>query len=67
MSTATWWLRSAIVRAMYWSAILLPVIYIPLLLTRLHTTDELLLFLVLFGLHIVTLIGGRSHRREVNT
>lgn len=52
---------------MYWSAILLPVLYIPILLTRLHTTEELLLFLGLFGLHVVALIGGRSYRPEANT
>ncbi len=66
-STATWWFRTVFVRVMYWSAILLPVVYIPLLLMRLHTTEELLLFLVLFGLHVVALIGGRSYRREANT
>lgn len=66
-STASWWFRSVIVRVMYWSAILLPVLYIPILLTRLHTTEELLLFLGLFGLHVVALIGGRSYRPEANT
>lgn len=66
-TVASWWFRSVFVRVMYWSAILLPVIYIPLLLTRLHTTEELLLFLVLFGLHVVALIGGRSYRRDAST
>jgi hypothetical protein len=51
---------------MYWSAVLLPVIYIPLLLTRLHTTQDLLLFLALFGLHVIALFGGRTHRRETD-
>lgn len=67
VSTASWWFRSVFVRVMYWGAILLPVVYLPLLLTRLQTTGELLLFLVLFGLHVVALFGGRSYRREPNT
>lgn len=47
----------------YWSAILLPLLYLPLLVTRIETTQELSLFLMLVGLHIVALVGGRSYQR----
>lgn len=45
----------------FWSAIALPLLYVPLLAAGLGTTQDLLLFLGLFALHLVTLFGGRSH------
>ena len=48
----------------FWLAIALPALYLPLLLTGLSTVPDLVLFLSLFGLHLVALVGGRSYRRE---
>lgn len=48
----------------FWSAIALPALYLPLLLTGLSTVPDLVLFLSLFGLHLVALVGGQSYRRD---
>lgn len=48
----------------FWSAIALPALYLPLLLTGLATATDLVLFLSLFGLHLVALVGGRSYRSD---
>lgn len=45
----------------FWSAVALPLLYVPLLVAGLSTSQDLLLFLGLFGLHLVALFGGRSH------
>lgn len=45
----------------FWSAIALPLLYVPLLAAGLATTQDLLLFLCLFGLHVIALLGGRSY------
>lgn len=45
----------------FWSAIALPLLYVPLLAAGLGTTQDLLLFLGLFALHLVALFGGRSY------
>lgn len=45
----------------FWSAIALPVLYVPLLATGLGSTRDLALFLGLFALHLVTLVGGRTY------
>lgn len=45
----------------FWSAIALPLLYVPLLAAGLATTQDLLLFLGLFGLHVTALFGGRSY------
>lgn len=47
----------------FWSAILLPVVYVPLFLAGIATTAELVAFLGLFVLHVVALIAGRSGHR----
>lgn len=57
------WIRTQFAMLSYWIAIVLPLLYLPLLLARIETTGELLLFLGIFGLHVLALIGGRSHRR----
>lgn len=56
------WIREQVVMLLYWSAILLPVIYLPLLFTRIQSGEKLVLFLALVGLHLVALIGGQFHR-----
>ena len=48
----------------FWSAIALPALYLPLLLTGLDTTSELVTFLGLLGLHLVALVVGRSYRSD---
>lgn len=45
----------------FWSAIALPLLYVPLLAAGLGTVQDLLLFLGLFALHLVALFAGRSH------
>lgn len=44
----------------FWGAIVLPALYLPLLLAGLDDAQGLLLFLGLFGLHVVLLYGGRG-------
>lgn len=46
----------------FWCAIGLPAVYLPLLAAGVETTDGLSTFLLLFGLHVVALVGGRGHR-----
>lgn len=46
---------------LFWTAIVLPFLYLPILVVGINTPEELLLFLGLFGLHVITLIGGRHH------
>jgi len=57
------WIKSKVEVLMYWSAIVLPMLYLSLLLTRIQTARKFHLFLALVGLHIVALVVGRSHRR----
>ena len=45
----------------FWGAIALPVLYVPLLAAGLGSTQDLLLFLGLFALHLAALFGGRTH------
>lgn len=45
----------------FWSAIALPLLYVPLLMAGLGSTQDLLLFLGLFALHLAALLGGRSY------
>lgn len=56
------WLLSAI---SFWSAVILPMIYLTLLFTRLDSTSKSLWFLALVGLHILTLIAGHSFQSHV--
>lgn len=48
----------------FWAAIVLPVLYLPLLATGLESIGGLVAFLGLFGIHLLALVAGRSHRRE---
>lgn len=43
-------------------AFALPGLYVPLLLRGIESVDGLVLFLGLFGLHVLALVGGRRHR-----
>lgn len=51
-------------RVAFYSAIALPALYMPLLVTGIETLDGLALFLGLFGVHILSLAAGRSYQRE---
>lgn len=48
---------------MFWLAVSLPVIYIPLFFNGIDTVQGLALFLGLFGLHVTSLVGGHHYRR----
>lgn len=48
----------------FWLAIVLPALYIPLLFAGIEDARGLLVFLGLFGLHVLALIGGRSYRES---
>jgi len=58
-------LRSALAALAFWIAIALPALYLPLLFAGIESTDGLLAFLGLLGLHVVTLVGGRRYRSTV--
>lgn len=45
----------------FWAAIALPVFYLPLLASGIDTLSGLALFLCLFGLHVLALVGGRPY------
>ncbi|OIB59131.1 hypothetical protein [Natrialba sp. SSL1] len=45
----------------FWSAIVLPFVYVPLLLTGLSTWVESMLFLFLLGCNLVALYVGHEH------
>lgn len=59
------WIRRPLSALAFWSAITLPVLYLPLLATGPDTTGDLITFLALLGLHVLALIGGRNHNREL--
>lgn len=49
--------------ASFWTAIVLPFLYVPLLATGLSDSTETLTFLGLLGLNLLALYVGHSHRR----
>jgi uncharacterized membrane protein len=55
---------SPVIAAAFWTAIVLPFVYLPLLATGLNTTEAQLLFVVLVALNVVMVIVGHSHRPE---
>lgn len=57
-------LRRTLSALSFWASIGLPVLYVPLLLAGIGTTSRLLVFLVLFGLHVLALVGGRGYRQS---
>lgn len=48
----------------FWSAIVLPALYLPLLIVGIDSTSELFVFLALFAAHAVALFLGRSYGRD---
>lgn len=61
------WIEAQVVMLLFWSAIFLPLGYLALLVTRVHSSENLVLFLVLVGLHIVALIGGHPYHRSIDS
>lgn len=59
---------AAIVRSLeavaFWSAIALPFLYVPLLVTGLEATAQLTAFLTLLALHALAIVGGYRYNRE---
>lgn len=45
----------------FWAAIGIPALYIPLFVLGIDSMGDLVVFLGLFGLHLLALIGGRSY------
>lgn len=56
------WIRRPVSAISFWGAIALPLLYLPLFYVGIDTTDELVAFLGLFGVHILALVGGRHYR-----
>jgi len=48
----------------FWAAIALPFLYMPLLLTGISSTSELLTFLGLLSFNVAALLAGHSYKRE---
>lgn len=42
----------------------MPVLYLPMFISGLTNPIELVLFLTLVSVHLLTLFGGRNHRRR---
>lgn len=50
--------------AAFWSAIALPFLYLPLLVSGLGSSAQLTAFLALLALHAVAIVGGHRHNRR---
>jgi hypothetical protein len=61
---ATAALRGPVRAVAFWSAALLPVAYVPLLLVGLDSRRRAATFSVLIFAHVVALFLGKSHRTE---
>lgn len=48
-------------RLSFWSAIVLPVLYLPVLVTGLGTPDRLIVFFVLLTFNVLALLFGHSY------
>lgn len=55
--------RTAGRAAGFWSAVTIPLVYLPLLAAGLDTTQDVSLFLSLLLLNLVGLVVGRNHAR----
>ena len=56
------WLSTPVTAIAFYGAIALPAVYLPLLVAGIETTDGLVTFLGLLGLHLAALVGGRSYQ-----
>ncbi|WP_435099832.1 hypothetical protein [Halarchaeum sp. P4] len=48
----------------FWSAVVLPFLYVPLVLSGLQTTGTQYAFALLVALHVVALVVGREYNTE---
>ena len=53
---------AALKRGAFWGAILLPLVYLPMLVTGLDSVFQHLLFVSLLALNVVLLVVGHTHR-----
>lgn len=58
------WIRAPVAALSFWSAVLVPVFYVPVFVAGLDSTEKLIVFLGLSTVHLLALIGGRGHNRE---
>ena len=56
------WVGPLVETLAFWGAIVLPIGYLSLLFAGIDDASGLLLFLGLLALHLLALVGGRSHR-----
>lgn len=47
----------------FWSAVTLPLLYLPLLVAGLQSGTEWLAFGILLGIHVITVFAGRTHHQ----
>lgn len=57
-------IRSGIVGVGFWVAVLLPITYVPFLVTGVPTQSHLLLLLGILCAHAVALVAGHGYGRE---
>lgn len=50
--------------AFFWTAVVLPFLHVPLLLSGLSTTPETVAFAALLGLNVFSVVVGHRHRRD---
>ncbi|MFP4628137.1 MAG: hypothetical protein ACLFMX_04020 [Halobacteriales archaeon] len=55
-------MRAAIRAAAFWSAVVLPVLHLPLLAAGLRTRAEVVVFVALLGLNLLAVYVGHGHR-----
>ena len=48
----------------FWTAVIMPFVYLPLLLTGVETSSEGIAVAALVAVHVVTLVVGRRYRAE---
>lgn len=58
------WIRDPLSAFSFWSAIALPVLYLPLFVSGIETPAGLLVVFGLVGLHCLALVGGRDYRGD---
>lgn len=56
------WLRRPIVGLAFWTAVVLPFLHVPLLVSGLETATSTTAFLVLVAVNFLALLIGHSHR-----
>ncbi|MFB6112728.1 MAG: hypothetical protein ABEJ58_01340 [Halodesulfurarchaeum sp.] len=54
-------LRRTAEAAAFWSAVVLPFVYVPVMLAGLETTNQQLAVVILIAAHVVSLFGGRRY------